>query len=66
VKNRKDGTAVNRVDGTRWIAHTTNAVTNLLNTVDCRKDYLAALKSVEKFSALQKAGQHILRKDFYK
>ena len=35
AKNRKGGTAVGRVDGTRWIAHTTNAVTNLLNILDC-------------------------------
>ena len=55
MKNRKGGTAVGRVDGTRWIAHTTNAVTNLLNTLDCHQDCLAALKSAEKFSASQKA-----------
>ena len=54
VKNRKGGTAVGRVDGTRWIAHTTNAVTKLLNTVGCLQDFLAALKSPEKFSASQK------------
>ncbi len=50
VKNRKGGPAVGRVDGTCWIAHMTNAVTNLLNTVDCH----VALKIAEKFSASQK------------
>ena len=55
VKNRNGGTAVSRVDGTRWIAHTTNALTNLLNTVDCHQDCLAALENAENFSASQKA-----------
>ena len=54
LRNRKGGTTVIRVDGTRWVFHMTTALKNVLNTVDCHQDCLAALRNASNFSNAQK------------